>query len=108
MVERGPEAMNRNSDVKPAIASVDALPEAIDERLVIRVGGMKVGYGASYVLENVNLEVRKGEFISIVGKSGSGKSTLLYGLAGFIPTAGDVHVPDNIGMVFQNYACFPG
>src|SRR5262249_10817798 len=62
------------------------------------------------------LEVRPGEFVSLVGPSGCGKSTLLYIAAGLEDaTAGEVCVDGRIvrdpgpdrGMVFQNYTLFP-
>ena len=75
----------------------------------------------SYVLNNINLEVKKGEFIGLAGKSGCGKSTLLYHLCGIIPHAVNGHkegkvevfgldtvkheIPElstHVGMVFQN------
>ena len=75
------------------------------------------------VLKDVNLEIEKGEIISILGKSGSGKSTLLNVIAGFeTANSGSLRVNDqiifdkrnnmeaqdrNIGFVFQNYALFP-
>src|SRR5699024_1644527 len=70
-------------------------------------------------LKKVNLEVKEGEFFSLLGPSGCGKSTLLNIIAGFLePTQGTVEIggkditnlpPNlrNIGMVFQNYALFP-
>jgi len=70
-------------------------------------------------IAGLTLEIRKGEFISLLGPSGSGKSTLLSMIAGFEqPTAGQIFIdgknvtrvsPEkrNVGMVFQNYALFP-
>ena len=47
------------------------------------------------VLENINLEINEGEFISIVGKNGTGKSTILNLLAGLTkPTKGKVFIDD--------------
>jgi len=76
-------------------------------------------YGASKVLEGINLTIRKGEFFTLLGPSGCGKTTLLRILAGFLePTKGQVFIGDtnitdwrpekrNMGIVFQNYALFP-
>ncbi len=76
-------------------------------------------YGKLVAVENVSLDVAKGEFITFLGPSGSGKSTTLHAIAGFLdPTGGDVllngrsllQVPPNkrnIGMVFQRYTLFP-
>ena len=74
--------------------------------------------GASAV-EDFNLEVAKGEFVSFLGPSGCGKTTTLRMIAGFeIPTTGTVVLDDvditnkapnqrNTGMIFQAYALFP-
>lgn len=68
------------------------------------------------VLQNINLDIKEGEFVCIVGPSGCGKSTLLNIIGGLIPpTAGSIKVgKDNIkgpgkdrGVVFQGYALLP-
>jgi len=76
-------------------------------------------YGAVWAVKDTSLDVRPGEFVSIVGPSGSGKTSLLTMIAGFeAPTAGAILVGNhdvtalapnhrNIGMVFQKYALFP-
>src|SRR5512138_2884955 len=67
-------------------------------------------------LSDVNLKVRRGEFLAIVGPSGCGKSTLLDILAGLArPSSGEIHIdgkkitgPDlDRGIVLQGYALFP-
>ncbi len=67
-------------------------------------------------LKDINLEVRKGEFLVLVGPSGCGKSTLLDILAGLaVPTSGAVYIDGKIvtgpaldrGIVLQGYALFP-
>lgn len=70
-------------------------------------------------VNNVNLEVNPGEFLTFLGPSGCGKTTTLRMIAGFeTPTSGQIimdgvditHVPANergLGFVFQNYALFP-
>ena len=75
--------------------------------------------GRTMVVEDLNLAVEKGEFLTLLGPSGSGKTTCLMMLAGFEqPSAGSILVdgqsvhdlpPDKrgIGVVFQNYALFP-
>ncbi len=75
--------------------------------------------GKTSVVDNLNLEVREGEFLSMLGPSGSGKTTCLMMLAGFeTATSGEIFLDGrpinrvapqrrNIGMVFQNYALFP-
>ncbi|TCT08714.1 putative spermidine/putrescine transport system ATP-binding protein [Tepidamorphus gemmatus] len=75
--------------------------------------------GQSLVVKNLNLDIERGEFLTMLGPSGSGKTTCLMMLAGFeTATHGEIlldgrpinNVPPHrrgIGMVFQNYALFP-
>ena len=75
--------------------------------------------GETLVVKNLNLDIERGEFLTMLGPSGSGKTTCLMMLAGFeTATHGDIILdgqPINnvapykrdIGMVFQNYALFP-
>jgi putative spermidine/putrescine transport system ATP-binding protein len=75
--------------------------------------------GVTQVVEDLRLDIERGEFLTLLGPSGSGKTTTLMMLAGFeTPTAGEIlldgkplaHLPPfkrQIGMVFQNYALFP-
>ena len=75
--------------------------------------------GRVNVVDRLNLEIRRGEFLTLLGPSGSGKTTILLMLAGFeAVTAGDIVLNDrslrnvppfrrNMGIVFQNYALFP-
>jgi spermidine/putrescine ABC transporter ATP-binding subunit len=74
---------------------------------------------APKAVDGVSLDIRSGEFLTMLGPSGSGKTTTLMMIAGFeTPTAGDIAIDGksvvamppyrrNIGMVFQNYALFP-
>ncbi len=83
------------------------------------VGVQKTYDGRTVVIKNLNLSVRQGEFLTLLGGSGSGKTTTLMMLAGFeTPTKGHIlvkgkpieHLPPHrrgIGVVFQNYALFP-
>ncbi|MBX9610388.1 MAG: ABC transporter ATP-binding protein [Burkholderiales bacterium] len=87
--------------------------------LVTFTGVQKTYDGRTLVVQDLNLEIRKGEFLSLLGPSGSGKTTTLMMLAGFeSPTAGEISLNGvpitrtpphkrNFGMVFQNYALFP-
>lgn len=75
--------------------------------------------GETLVVKDLNLDIPKGEFLTMLGPSGSGKTTSLMMLAGFEPvTHGEIFIDGNsinnvppakrgIGMVFQNYALFP-
>lgn len=73
----------------------------------IRVRGLRVRYRENEVIHGLDFLADPGQFVAIVGKSGSGKSTLLHALAGFIPSEGEIQMPRDLGMVFQNYAVFP-
>jgi spermidine/putrescine ABC transporter ATP-binding subunit len=76
-------------------------------------------FGTFVAVNEISLDIQRGEFLTFLGPSGSGKTTTLMMIAGFlIPTAGDITVEGNsivrmapykrnIGMVFQNYALFP-
>ncbi len=96
---------------------------------VLRTTGLKKYYGSGEqevrALDDINLEVERGEFLAIVGTSGSGKSTLLHMLGGLDrPTSGKVFVDDKdifslkedalcifrrrkIGFVFQSFNLVP-
>jgi putative spermidine/putrescine transport system ATP-binding protein len=75
--------------------------------------------GKSNAVDDVSIDIARGEFITFLGPSGSGKTTTLLMIAGFEqPTAGAIELGGhdltrqkpyerNIGMVFQNYALFP-
>jgi putative spermidine/putrescine transport system ATP-binding protein len=87
--------------------------------LPISVSRVTKTYGRFHALDCVDLEVKSGEFLTLLGPSGSGKTTLLMVLAGFNrPDSGSVLFGDrevvrlaphkrDVGMVFQSYALFP-
>jgi putative spermidine/putrescine transport system ATP-binding protein len=87
---------------------------------LVRFEDVKKSYdGINFVVKDLNLNVRRGEFLTMLGPSGSGKTTTLMMLGGFErPTLGRILLdgkpverlpPEkrNIGFVFQNYALFP-
>ncbi|MEK8174398.1 ABC transporter ATP-binding protein [Streptomyces sp. M19] len=55
---------------------------------VLEVSGLKAGYGRRQILFDVNLTVRPGEVLALLGRNGAGKSTTLLAIAGFVPTTG--------------------
>ncbi len=88
--------------------------------ILVRFENVQKSYdGEILVVKDFNLDMERGEFLTMLGPSGSGKTTCLMMLAGFEPaTDGEIYldgqpinrVPPHkrgIGMVFQNYALFP-
>ncbi|WP_188883324.1 ABC transporter ATP-binding protein [Halarchaeum grantii] len=85
----------------------------------LELGGVEKTYGDAVALRGIDLDVREGEFFTLVGPSGCGKTTTLRCVAGLEePTAGTVRfdgrdvtglAPEerNVGVVFQHYALFP-
>ena len=94
-----------NSDTEKSFVKFDKIDKSYDGELL--------------VVKNLNLDIAKGEFVTMLGPSGSGKTTTLMMLAGFeTPTNGEIFLDGmpiskippyerEIGMVFQNYALFP-
>jgi putative spermidine/putrescine transport system ATP-binding protein len=93
------------------------MPEAEAAHLVVRQASKR--FGATTVLDRVDLTIARGEIVTLLGPSGCGKTTLLRVIAGLeTPDAGAVtlagrditRVPPhrrNVGVVFQSYALFP-
>jgi putative spermidine/putrescine transport system ATP-binding protein len=87
--------------------------------LPIAVRQLGKSYGPVRALDDIDLDIHSGEFLTLLGPSGSGKTTLLMVLAGFTrPDHGSLKFGDaevirlaphkrDVGMVFQNYALFP-
>lgn len=85
----------------------------------VRLEDMVIHYGDTQVVHGINLDIYKGEFLSLLGPSGCGKTTTLNAIAGFLdPSGGTIslrgqvvnNVPPHqrsLGMVFQSYALFP-
>lgn len=88
---------NKDSDIAISVHGLSKsfrLPTerswGLKQALFNRLRGIK-GYRDQQVLNNINLEIKKGEFVGIVGRNGSGKSTLLKLLAGiYYPSAGEI------------------
>ena len=97
----------------PAARPAGAIPPA----LAIR--GVRKLFGEFPAVDGIDLEVRRGEFITLLGPSGSGKTTTLRMIAGFLTQdEGSIEIAGremrrvppyrrDVGMVFQNYALFP-
>ncbi|MEL7335254.1 MAG: ATP-binding cassette domain-containing protein, partial [Planctomycetota bacterium] len=104
----------------PPVSSVDATPPRTDAPPALQLCNASRGYGSGgsrvEVLRNLNLSVRKGEFVAVVGFSGSGKTTLMQLMAGLLgPDSGETlmngepyNQPESRrGLVFQNYSLLP-
>ncbi len=93
--------------------------KAASDPIVRFVGIGKTYDGVLRVVDDLHLDIERGEFLTLLGPSGSGKTTTLMMLAGFeAPTSGEILLDGRplsrqpphkrqIGMVFQNYALFP-
>jgi spermidine/putrescine ABC transporter ATP-binding subunit len=85
----------------------------------VQLTALEKRYDSVAAVAGVSLDVRSGEFLTLLGPSGSGKTTTLMMIAGFeMPSGGDIAIDGrsvvglppykrNIGMVFQSYALFP-
>ncbi len=88
---------------------------------MIKFENVSVAFKGKVVLEDVNLHIKKGEIVTIIGPSGSGKSTLIRTMNRLVvPTSGEVYFKDELvtekninqvrehmGMVFQQFELFP-
>jgi putative spermidine/putrescine transport system ATP-binding protein len=95
------------------------MPIASRDFRELRLEGVGRDFGQHHALRDVNLTVKRGEFVALLGPSGCGKSTALNCISGLLqPTDGTIWLDDlrldevgpedrGFGMVFQNYALFP-
>ena len=91
----------------------------MNEQGIISICGVSKKFGSVTAVEEVDMEIQRGEFYSLLGPSGCGKTTLLRILAGLeTPTEGEIYIDGQpmsaipayrrpVNMVFQNYAIFP-
>jgi iron(III) transport system ATP-binding protein len=89
------------------------------KKVAVQCRQLRLAYGSTEVLKNVDLDIAPGEFFALLGPSGSGKSTLLRAIAGFAQHQQGQLLIDgvdvsrqppwarNVGMVFQSYALWP-
>ena len=73
----------------------------------ISIKNIRKAHDDRVILDGISLEIKAGEFVSIVGQSGCGKSTLLNCVAGFLPCDGTITGPKRIGFVFQDHSLYP-
>ncbi|MGE3149052.1 MAG: ABC transporter ATP-binding protein [Pseudorhodoplanes sp.] len=100
-------------------ASASAPAPKPGERPVVSLSHLRKIFGSFVAVDNLSLDIARGEIVCLLGPSGCGKTTTLQLIAGFqTPTAGTVLIDGedttrlpphrrNTGMVFQNYALFP-
>ena len=102
--------------------TAEALPPTrpgVADRPALVLRALTKHFGTAVAVDGVDLDVRPGEFLTLLGPSGSGKTTTLRMVAGFMaPTSGSIEIAGadmtrvpphrrDVGMVFQNYALFP-
>ncbi len=87
--------------------------------IMIRIEGIQKNFADTVVIPNIDLQIKDGEFLTLLGPSGCGKTTLLRMIAGLeTPSKGSIYIDDqdvtklppykrNVNMVFQHYALFP-
>jgi putative spermidine/putrescine transport system ATP-binding protein len=108
------------SDDQPMSAPAAPPARAVaGERPALVLRNLRKDFGTVAAVDGIDLEVRRGEFLTLLGPSGSGKTTTLRMVAGFMaPTSGQIEIDGSdmtrvppyrrdVGMVFQNYALFP-
>ena len=112
------EAIDRNEAVRPAVSATSD-PAAASSLPAVRLEAVTKQFGDVVAVDSLDLDVRDGEFFSMLGPSGSGKTTTLRMIAGFeLPTSGRIllHGEDvsrkppfdrDVNTVFQDYALFP-
>ena len=91
----------------------------MEENTILQLQGVRKRFGDSEILEGIDLKIRRGEFITLLGASGCGKTTTLRIIAGLeFPDSGRVILEGrditelepnkrSVNTVFQNYALFP-
>ena len=90
-----------------------AVPAYVENRvspstLAVSVRGLHRRYGTRIVIDALDLDIHKGEFVALLGESGCGKTTLLRALAGLDqPDAGLIRAPERPSVVFQEHRLLP-
>ncbi|AQR95334.1 ABC transporter ATP-binding protein [Clostridium saccharoperbutylacetonicum] len=87
--------------------------------VIVKIDNVNKQYGENHVVKDLILDIKKGEFLTMLGPSGCGKTTTLRMIAGFeTPTSGNIYIEGEeiqntepyareVNTVFQNYALFP-
>lgn len=89
------------------------------KKVIVKLENFSKSYGQKEIINNINLEVYEGEFLTLLGSSGCGKTTILRSISGLdYPTKGKVYIDGedvtnldppkrHVNTIFQNYALFP-
>lgn len=78
------------------------------DSIILKLNGINKSFGELKVLNDIDLQIKKSEIISIIGPSGSGKSTLLRCISGLEKIdSGELTINGSVGMVFQQFNLFP-
>lgn len=94
-------------DARLGFSTADHAPVDLAEP-VVRLRGFTRRFGATTIIDGLDLDIAHGEFIALLGRSGSGKTTLLRTLAGLDDARGqDVEVPNSRAVVFQDARLLP-
>lgn len=100
-------------------AMSDSAQPTNQKPVLLQIRHLSKSYGDTQILQNINLDIYDGEFLTLLGPSGCGKTTLLRLIGGFeLPNAGSLHLEGvdiaglpaekrPINTVFQQYALFP-
>lgn len=100
-------------------AMPDSAQPTNQKPVLLQIRHLSKSYGDTQILQNINLDIYDGEFLTLLGPSGCGKTTLLRLIGGFeLPNAGSLHLEGvdiaglpaekrPINTVFQQYALFP-
>ena len=102
-----------------AIANIRIGGLIMSDNIIVSLKNINVSYDENSILENLNLDIKDKEFLTLLGPSGCGKTTILRTIAGFIkPDSGEVLFDGKVindtpaykrevNTVFQRYALFP-
>jgi sulfonate transport system ATP-binding protein len=96
------------ADYSPREAELAVVSDVESRPVAVEVQGLRRAYGDRVIIDGLDLTIRSGEFLALLGKSGCGKTTLLRTLAGLDgPDGGQVVVPNRRAVVFQEPRLLP-
>ena len=118
MNERNNETLQQEYAVPEGIQDGKNGNEPNRERVILQMSNIRKSFGDLHVLKNIDLSVRHGEVVSIIGPSGSGKSTTEKLICGhLVPSGGKIRlfgkkytdpgVRARVGALIENTGCFP-